>query len=135
MSRRYNNNLNHNQNFNNQSQNQQYKKSGMTLHKFTEKHGYPIISAWRKTKNGIMSIYARPYVKSKWWKGEKSGKTSCNLMVTVRVANEKTFNTTGFYQKESGKLTLPDLGLVASPNGYGRTRNGKTVKGFFGRIK
>lgn len=119
----------------NQNQDETFKKSGFEVKYLTDgkNKGLPICWGWRKTRLGIQKLYARPYKKTKVWKGA-SGKTHVSLFVTLTSDAGET-RTTGFFCKETGKLSLKSMGLVGSTNGGGKTAGGKMSKGFFGKIR
>lgn len=121
---------------NNQNQQQQYKKTGFKVTQVVNNGVTTFIgSGWKKTRNGLLSIYARPYKKTKVSISHK-GHRHHNLFVEI------TNTTTGQVQKHSGMfnettkyLIIEKIGWLCTPNGSGVTRSGKRVTGTITRIK
>lgn len=119
------------------NQGSQYKKSGAKFTRYRDGRfaGTDLvhIAAWRKTKSGLQTLSMNPLDGTEHV-GKEKGKT--HIVYIGKLINKSAGTITtvlGSYQKESGKLVLNDLGLVVSPNGHGKTKSGKVVKGYFGR--
>ncbi len=77
----------------------------------------PIVSAWKKSKKGFVTLYARPYKNSQIRKFD-DGKEYINLFVTI--TNKDTMQvtkTSGLFHFDTKKLYLPEFNLVANPRG------------------
>ena len=122
-------------NYNNGSYNKGFKKSGFTV-KMMDSEGWstkvPVCSGWRKTKFGLQKIYARVYKKSKRSKSD-NGIEWINLFVTISVDGQAPYNTSGMFRMDKKQLYIKELNLIGSTNGSGKTRSGKTSRGYFGR--
>lgn len=132
-----NNQGSYNQNrANYQQQNQQrqmVKKSGATYSKITKGNfeGYPIINAWRKTKNGLMTVKVAPYhASSKTVESEKN--TFTKMIAEIRHPNAASEIVPVLMNMTNKKIVIKKYNLVISPNGSGYTSSGKRVSGYFG---
>lgn len=112
------------------------KKSGYSVTMKDDKDlgKVPVCSGWRKTRFGLQRLYARPYKNSKTWKGAK-GDEHMNLFVTLTTDGMPEIKTVGTFHFKTNTITIDSQNLVGSPNGGGRTRSGRNVRGYFGRIK
>lgn len=141
--RNYGNNGNYNGNYNNgnngNNNQPKPKRSGATYTTLSKGKyagtGLPTVHAWRLTKYGMMTAKAHPYGdKSKVHVGEQKGKKY--FTYTVEVSNASMGTSQVYYTTmciDTKRIGIDELGLVISPNGSGRTRTGKHVKGYFGR--
>lgn len=105
------------------SQQRPRKKSGCRL--ILKDKDTPIISAWKSQKNGLLSLYARPY-KGTRLSVSKSGKEWLNLFVTI--TNKQTQQITkcsGLFDLQRQRLYLPEFNLICNP----KAPNG----GYFGK--
>lgn len=119
-------------NNNNNANKPQFKKSGFKVQ--IKEDGAPICFGWKKTKGGMIKLYARPS-KGTHAKTSKSGKTWLNLFVTI--TNETTAqvtNTSGLYCKETQRLFIGAFGWVGSTKGAGKTASGKMSYGYLGKF-
>lgn len=94
------------------------KHSGCTAG--TGKTGKPYIQGWRLVYGQMCKMIASPAKEFKT-KSENSDRWIVNLVCGI---NKAVYN--GFYNVETKKLTIPDLGLVANP----KAPNG----GYFGKF-
>ena len=133
----YNDNRNNNNN-NNNNGGQQVKRSGATYTKLKNgkyaDSGLFTVKAWRKTKFGLQVADAYPYGDGTIHVGKL--KKHEHVTYTVTISNQSMGTSQVYYtlmRLDTQKINIPELGLVISPNGSGRTASGKNVKGFFGR--
>ena len=88
----------------------QKKKSGC---KMGQNNGKPWIQAWNASKGrGLISLIASPAKKFKT-------KSKISDKWVVKLTIKRTLETklyTGFYNTQTKKLTIPDLGMVANPS-------------------
>jgi|GEM_PF-2634524 len=120
----WNNNKRNNNNFNN---NQNKPKGSGYEFKMTD-DGLPICWGWRKTRNGVQSMYARPYDKTQWHES-KQGNEFANLFVTLKIDGMPIIKTSGLFNKTTKKLVIDEYSLLGTPNGGGQTKSGKYSKG------
>lgn len=130
----YNSNYRNNNYQQNSSSAPQFKKSGAKYSTITKgkNMGGTSISAWRKTKSGL--IIAKCFPVSAEVYTSKTGKEFLRYAVDVSNSSMGTSKTYWcLYCLQTKKLVIKELGLVISPNGSGRTASGKSVTGYFGR--
>ena len=118
-----------------QSNQQNVKKSGATYSRIKKgkNEGGVCVSAWRKTKNGLLTARAFPVDGVE----HTSEAGNISLRYVVEVVNRDMGTTQTYWclmQKASKKIFISELGLVISPNGNGVTSSGKRVTGFFGKV-
>lgn len=98
------------------------KRSGA---KFTKcEGGIVVVSAWKVSKGQMITMYARPYAKTKVTES-KSGTKWANLFVTI--TNKTTMqitNCSGLLDVAGNRLYISDFNLIATKGGKG---------GYFGR--
>lgn len=145
------NNSNYNKGGNNnyprQQNNQnapQYKKSGATYTKIKEgmKAGFFHVSAWRATKQGLMTASCFPQLEYssdkptgvKTFTGEQNGNSFIKYVVTISM-NGMTQKYYALMPLQSRKIYIKELNLIISPNGQGMTKSGKKVRGYFGKTQ
>ncbi|MGC3977843.1 MAG: hypothetical protein QM751_06155 [Paludibacteraceae bacterium] len=99
------------------------KKSGCRV--IMKDKDTPIVTGWKTSKNGMLSLYARPYKGTKL-STSKNGKEWLNLFVTVtnRRTMQKT-NMSGLFNLANQKLYIKEYNLIANP----RANRG----GYFGK--
>lgn len=128
------------------------KKSGCTLkqlkalNKDNQEVKYWVMFGWNSSKQGLMKFIASP--KKQGFKVNEEGdkiaiKTSCVTAhgevreiwvckVTFPSKEKKLY--TGFFDPANKVLRIPELEMTANPNTpAGKTSNGKTVSGYWGR--
>lgn len=99
-----------------QQQQQVRKRSGA---KIQFKDGAPIVSAWKKNRQGFYVLYARPYKNTKISES-KNGKTWANLFVTI--TNRTTMevrNYSGLFDMDKKRLYIKDLNMIVTTGGSG----------------
>lgn len=114
-----------------------FKRSACTISviKKGKSEGLIAINAWRATKNGLVTLKAFEHNES------TEGKTSTNkeyIVLMCEIVNADAGSRSvvpGFYYPNEKKLRISSMNLVASANGSGKTKTGKYVTGFFGKIK
>lgn len=99
---------------------QKSKRSGA---KYISKaaNGKACIVGWKASRQGIISIVAQPTTKG------MVSEQSEHWVVKVKVGYANPYLTTGFYNVNSRRLVIPDMGFVANPS----APNG----GYFGTFK
>lgn len=110
-----------------------YKSSAC---KIVNKDGARYVTGWNMSKSrGLITLFAAATSKTKQVKS-KNGKTWSNLM--VKIYSHRTMQTStysGMFCHETEKLIIQDIQMVANPRTpSGRTRGGKTVSGYFGKV-
>jgi hypothetical protein len=152
----YHNNAPYNQNYQGRelrNNKETFKSSGAT---FTgDKNGEIFIYGWNASKKGgLVSFVANPIsdkgiatmnkYRKEWGKEEisreykKGSKMRIRMLVTLTQKEDirqTVTKHTGLYDPTTERLYIPRIGMMATKNGYGRTRNGKNVSGAFFRIK
>lgn len=141
----YNNNNNYNGNrgnyggqnkgYNNNQRQQRddVKKSGSTYTTIRKgkREGMIAVTAWRKTKFGLMTAKAFP-VSEEVYTSQNGNEY---LRYAVEVSNASMGTNTTYWclmSLKTKKIVINELSLVISPNGSGYTSSGKKVSGFFG---
>lgn len=118
-----------NSNRNNSNSFLRTKKSGAKYSKIGEGkfRDYPIINAWLKTKNGLITFKVAPYHGTREV-DSKTGNRFINMIVEVRDG----FNVSVFpcmFSVKTRYVIIDKLGLLITPKGQGVTGSGKTVFG------
>lgn len=116
-----------------QARNQQvFKSSGFSVK--IKEDGAVICSGWKKTRQGLVKLYARPSKGTHESKSEKSGKRWLNLFVTItNTGTAQVLKTSGMYDVAAKKLHIKEFGWIGTLNGSGHTRSGKMAYGYLGR--
>lgn len=114
-------------NRNNNNSRDKHKRSSYS---FKINDGSPICWGWRLTKQGMQTLYARPYSKTKKSQGS-SGAEFLNLFVELKTDGVPTIKTSGLFNLSTNRLFIPEFNLLGTPNGGGQTKSGKYVKGAF----
>jgi len=117
----------------------QFKRSGATYSKIRNGNfvGETIVNAWRVTKNGLMTATCTPYngANGKGSQVVESEKHEYKKMIcTVKntsMGTSQTFHV--LMNVKTQVISINELSLCITPNGSGRTKSGKNVKGYFGR--
>lgn len=86
----------------------QAKRSGSKYGVSAKNDNKPYVQAWRLENGQIMTLIASPSDKGSV--SEQTFHWTCK----VQIGRGKPFLTTGFWNPNTRKLTIPDLGLVAS---------------------
>lgn len=113
----------------------EFKKSGAKysdINKGKNKGGI-IVNAWNVSKNrGMITATATP-VSDEIFESEKSGKSYQRYAVEVFYKNTGAKNTYWVLMNvKTQVIGIPELGMCISPVGSGRTKSGKSVRGYFG---
>lgn len=127
----YNPNYGFNNNRPNQVANRPRKRSGC---KRTDKDGTVILSGWKASRQGLLSVYARPYSGTKEHVGAQRGKHYLNYFVTI--VNKNTGHetkTSGLFCMETGKLHIPQLNWVMNPSAPNGGYCGKSISKQYNR--
>ncbi|MGK4568283.1 hypothetical protein [Flavobacterium sp. 3HN19-14] len=126
------------QGYQSMAQNQQApKKSGANYTKIKKggAEGFYAISAWRKTRYGLMTAKAFPCQEKGGGvvthKGKEKGHEHIRYAVDV-VMNGQSQTYFCLFRVDTQKILINELGLCISPNGSGYTSSGKCARGFFG---
>lgn len=83
----------------------------------TDKNGKPYIQGWKYDKtNGLRRFYASPYSGTKQ-STSGSGKVWENWFVRVQLPNGQEMKTSGLFDKQQNKISIPQLGFVMNPRG------------------
>lgn len=129
--RSYNNNGYNNYRSNGNQQRQDVKKSGATYTKMRKGkfEGFMAVSAWRKTKAGLMTAKGFPVSDVEHMSEKGNGFLRYAVDVTM---NGMTQTYWCLMSTKTQKININELSLVISPNGSGVTSSGKRVTGFFG---
>lgn len=117
-----------------------YKSSFATYSPITkgDYKGHYMVKAFNiNSKRGMFVATVKPYKGTKQGatKPSKSGKTYVRYM--CEVLNVKTLGVHRcpvLMNVETKHIKIKDLFMTISPNGQGKLRSGKLVKGFFGTI-
>jgi len=133
-----------------------FKSSGATYKKITEGNfkGFFFVSAWKATKNGLITATCFPRSLKSGSPGDKNrsptGQVSFDVEFKDPITNKKEIKTYARYRVdvkqginvqtyytfmnlETRKIVIKELNMVITPNGTGRTRSGKKVSGYFGK--
>lgn len=89
------------------------------------------VNAFKKTKYGVIKATAFPATT----KTSESDKGNEFMGYHVNITDMNTLQTTkyrGIMNINTKVLVISDLGMCITPNGSGRTRTGKLLKGYFG---
>lgn len=111
------------------------KKSGATYTKIKKgkNEGLYCVSAWRKTKFGLMTASAFPAGNEEYQ--SQAGNTFRRYAVEVSNRDAGTHQTYWCLMNMATQMIfIKDLGFVISPNGRGYTSSGVRVEGYFGKI-
>lgn len=115
----------------------QYKKSGAKYSKITNStknyNGSTIVNAWNHSKaRGLITATVSPYKGSKLYT-TKDGKEYQTMVAKVFYHNSGVEKILACSMNTSTRVIgLQDIGMCISPNGSGKTKSGKHVKGYFG---
>jgi len=113
------------------------KKSGCIY--TTGRNGKPTVSAWNKSKSGLLKIVAQPRYEGGIFSKDKvmtytsaAGKVWQKWIVSVTFATRQKQTSTGFYDTTTQRLFIPDIDMMACHNTRfgGRTAGGKSVTGY-----
>ncbi|AGO47283.1 structural protein [Cellulophaga phage phi12:2] len=124
----------------NQNNNQpQFKKSGVVYSPIKGRDGLYMVNAWNASKKGLVLAKCFPYHATTDKSGAILVVTSAKNNTYMKMMCEITYRKTGITRLlpclmniETQVIALSELGMVITPNGHGKTRNGKTAKGYFG---
>lgn len=123
---------------NSASTKKEYKRSACKLR--NDKRGIPTMTGWSNYKDeGFMSFWATPAPARKTASGKATSSKTKNpnierWIVRIDVKGQlKPTWTNGFYFKDTGKLSMGEVGKIANPDApYGVTKSGTKVKGYWG---
>lgn len=88
----------------------------------------PIINAWQKTRQGILTITVKPYHASE--KQVKSARNTFTKMIAeVQYPSGQHRLIPVLYNEVNKKVTISELNLLITPAGAGVTGTGKHVTG------
>lgn len=116
---------------------EKFKMSGATYSPIKEGNfkGLLIVNAWNKSKGrGMITCTVSPYKGSKNYTSG-SGNEYMTMIANVlfhKSGNEMLIPCSMNIQTKV--IGLSKLGMCISPNGHGKTKSGKTAKGYFGRF-
>jgi hypothetical protein len=108
-----------------------YKKT--CFQEYKGKDGNYYYNGYRMVGDFIQSIFMWPYAKSAVENKDSNGNIYHHMMATIEDPFRTTVHYARFYP-QSGKAYINDIGLMASLNGSGKSKKGKHLKGFFGKI-
>ncbi len=139
-SNRSQNYQNGNGNYNGNNDNyQQFKKSGVVYSPIKGRDGLYMVNAWNASKKGLLLAKVFPYHATTDKSGAILVVTSKKNNTYVKMMCELTYRKTGITRLlpclmniETHVISLSEIGMVISPNGHGKTRNGNVAKGYFG---
>ncbi|QQV90346.1 structural protein [Cellulophaga phage Omtje_3] len=131
-----------NQNGNNNSNATQFKKSGVVYSPIKGRDGLYMVNAWNASAKGLLLAKCFPYHASTDKDGAILVVRSQKGSQYIKMMCELTYRKTGITRLlpclmniETHVVALSEIGMVISPNGHGKTRSGKTAKGYFGTFK
>ncbi len=120
---------------------EQFKKSGAKYSRIKEGNfkNMTCVNAWNVSKSkGLIKASVMPYhasVKGGSMALVESKKGNQYVKMIARVFYTRTGNEVVIpclMNVETQVITLNEIGMCISPNGTGRTKSGKTAKGYFG---
>ncbi|OQD41500.1 hypothetical protein BUL40_15595 [Croceivirga radicis] len=98
--------------------------------------GLTIVNAWNKSKGkGLITAKVSPYKDSSEYTAKTTGKKYITMIAEVVWTNSGQVRIIPCSMNIATKvISLPDLGMVITPNGNGLTSSGKKVTGYFGKF-
>lgn len=116
----------------------QAKKSGATYSTIRNGNykGEIIVNAWNKSRSkGLITAKVSPYKGSKKYTADSTGHEYVTMIAVVSYQNSGIERVIPCSMNVKTRvIALPEIGMVITPNGSGRTASGKNVRGYFGKF-
>lgn len=107
-----------------------FKKSGAKygIIKKGQFEDLPIVNAWMKTRQGLVTIKVAPYHKTKSH-DSGNGNAFFSMIAEIRYPSGHTKLVPVLMNRSNKKIPIPNENLLITPNGGGVTKSGKRVTG------